>query len=138
MFQEALGKLPEFPGINPAWFVSKAVWSNVMGRLQLALGGNNKEDLGQGPVTQFLGYPVVFSEVLPKTIGASTKFGYFGDLRMASTLGLRRNFELVGDVSRYFETDEIGFRSTMRWDYNVHERGDASNPGPILQLVSAS
>jgi hypothetical protein len=57
---------------------------------------------------------------------------------MASTLGLRRNFELVGDVSRYFETDEIGFRSTMRWDYNVHERGDASNPGPILQLVSAS
>jgi HK97 family phage major capsid protein len=138
MFQEALGKLPEFAGINPAWFVSKPVWSNVMGRLQLALGGNNKEDLGQGPVTQFLGYPVVFSEVLPKTIGASTKFGYFGDLRMASTLGLRRNFELVGDVSRYFETDEIGFRSTMRWDYNVHERGDASNPGPILQLVSAS
>jgi HK97 family phage major capsid protein len=138
MFQEALGKLPEFPGINPVWFVSKSVWANVMGRLQLAAGGNNKEDLGQGPVTQFLGYPVVFSEVLPKTIGASTKFGYFGDLRMASTLGMRRDFRLVGDVSRYFETDEIGFRSTMRWDYNIHEQGDASNAGPILQLVSAS
>jgi HK97 family phage major capsid protein len=139
MFENAVGKLPEFRGIRPAWFVHKSTWSTVMGRLQIAAGGNNKEDIGQGPsANQFLGYPVVFSEVLPKTIGASTKFGYFGDLRMASTLGLRRNFELVGDASRYFETDEIGFRSTMRWDYNVHERGDASNPGPILQLVSAS
>jgi len=139
MFENAVGKLPEFRGIRPVWFVHKSTWSTVMGRLQIAAGGNNKEDIGQGPsANQFLGYPVVFVEVLPKTIGASTKFGYFGDLRMASTLGLRRNFELVGDASRYFETDEIGFRSTMRWDYNVHEQGDASNPGPILQLVSAS
>ena len=138
MFENAIGKLPAFRGIRPVWFVHQSIWATVMGRLQIAAGGNNKEDLGQGPVNQFLGYPVVFSEVLPSTIGASTKFGYFGDLRMASTLGLRRNFELVGDVSRYFETDEIGFRSTMRWDYNVHEQGDASKPGPVLQLVSAS
>ena len=138
VFQAAAGKLPEFPGINPVWFVSKPVFWNVMARLQLAAGGNNYVDLGAGPVLQFLGYPVVFSQVLPKTIGSSTKFCYFGDLAMASTLGMRRSLTLASDPSRYFERDEIAFRSTMRWDYVVHERGSASESGPIVSLVSAA
>lgn len=138
VFQSAAGKLPEFPGINPVWFVSKPVFWNVMARLQLAAGGNNYVDLGAGPVLQFLGYPVVFAQVLPKTIGSSTKFAYFGDLSMASTLGMRRSLTLASDPSRYFERDEIAFRSTMRWDYVVHERGSASEAGPIVSLVSAS
>ena len=138
VFQAAAGKLPEFPGINPVWFVSKPVFWNVMARLQLAAGGNNYVDLGAGPVLQFLGYPVVFSQVLPKTIGGSTKFCYFGDLAMASTLGMRRSLTLASDPSRYFERDEIAFRSTMRWDYVVHERGSASEAGPIVSLVSAA
>ena len=138
VFQAAAGKLPEFPGINPVWFVSKPVFWNVMARLQLAAGGNNYVDLGAGPVLQFLGYPVVFSQVLPKSIGSSTKFAYFGDLAMASTLGMRRSLTLASDPSRYFERDEIAFRSTMRWDYVVHERGSASEAGPIVSLVSAA
>ena len=138
VFQEAVGKLPDFPGINPVWFAHKAIWSNVMGRLQLASGGNNKEDLGQGPVTSFLGYPVVFVNVMPKTVGASTKFAYFGDLALSATLGMRRRLSIAADASRYFELDQIAYRSTMRWDFNCHERGTASEAGPILSLVSAS
>lgn len=138
VFQEAVGKLPDFQGINPVWFCHKAIWSNVLGRLQLAAGGNNKEDLGQGPVTSFLGYPVVFVDVMPKTVGASTKFAYFGDLGLSATLGMRRRLSIAADASRYFELDQIAYRSTMRWDFNCHERGTASEAGPILSLVSAS
>lgn len=138
VFQDAAGSLPEYPGMNPVWFVSKPVFWNVLARLQLAAGGNNYVDLGNGPVLQFMGYPVAFSQVLPKTIGASTKFAYFGDLGMASTLGLRRGLSIAVDGSRYFELDQIAHRSTMRWDFNCHERGDASNAGPIVSLVSAS
>lgn len=134
VFQEAVGALPEHPGINPVWYCHKAVYWNVLARLQLALGGNNYADLGGGPVLQFLGYPVVFSQVLPSTIAASSKFAYFGDLAMASTLGLRRGLSISSDASRYFELDQIAYRSTMRWDYNVHERGDASNAGPVIRL----
>lgn len=138
VFQEAVGKLPDFLGINPVWFAHKAIWSNVMGRLQLASGGNTKEDLGQGPVTSFLGYPVVFVNVMPKTVGASTKFAYFGDLGLSATLGVRRRLAIAADSSRYFELDQIAYRSTMRYDFNCHERGTASEAGPILSLVSAS
>lgn len=138
VFQEAVGKLPDFTGINPAWFCSKAIWSNVLGRLQTAAGGNNVEDLGKGPVPYFQGYPVVFVNVMPKTVGASTKFAYFGDLGLSATLGVRRRLSIAADASRYFELDQIAYRSTMRWDFNCHERGTASEAGPILSLVSAS
>jgi HK97 family phage major capsid protein len=138
VFQEAVGKLPDFPGINPVWFCHKAIWSNVLGRLQLASGGNNKDDLGNGPVVQFLGYPVVFVNVMPKTITGSTKFAHFGDLGIASTLGMRRRLSIAADASRFFVEDQIAYRSTMRWDWNCHERGTASEAGPILTIVAAA
>jgi HK97 family phage major capsid protein len=138
VFQEAVGKLPDFPGINPVWFCHKAIWSNVLGRLQLASGGNNKDDLGNGPVVQFLGYPVVFVNVMPKTITGSSKFAHFGDLGMSATLGMRRRLSIAADASRYFELDQIAYRSTMRWDWNCHERGTASEAGPILTVQAAA
>ena len=138
VFQEAVGKLPDYQGIQPVWFCHKAIWSNVLGRLQLAAGGNNKEDLGNGPVTSFLGYPVVFVNVMPKTVSGGTKFAYFGDLGLSATLGLRRRLSIAADASRYFELDQIAYRSTMRWDFNCHERGTASEAGPIISLVAAA
>jgi HK97 family phage major capsid protein len=104
----------------------------------LASGGNNKEDLGSGPVTSFLGYPVVFVNVMPKTVSGGTKFAYFGDLGLSATLGMRRRLSIAADASRYFELDQIAYRSTMRWDFNCHERGTASEAGPILSLVAAA
>ncbi len=66
-FHAAVGKLPVYPGMQPAWFIHSAGYHNSMARLQIAAGGNNKVDLGDGPVLQFMGYPVVFSQVLPST-----------------------------------------------------------------------
>jgi HK97 family phage major capsid protein len=138
VFQEAVGKLPEFAGMNPVWFCHKAVFWNVLARLQLAAGGNNYVDLGSGPVLQFMGYPVQFTQVMPSTISGGTKLAYIGDLSMASTLGLRRGVSVVADSSRYMEFDQTAFRSITRWDYNVHEIGDASNAGPIVQVKAAA
>jgi HK97 family phage major capsid protein len=138
VFQDAVSKIPQFPGIQPRWFVHSAVYWNVMARLQLAAGGNNVSDLGNGPVMQFMGYPVVFSQALPSTVGASTKFAYFGDLSLAATRGVRRGISIAADASRYFEFDQTAIRSTLRYDINIHERGTASVAGPMVSLVSAS
>ena len=138
VFQEAVGKLPDFAGINPVWFCHKAIWSNVLGRLQLASGGNTTENYGAGPVPAFLGYPVVFVNVMPKTISGSSKFAHFGDLGLSATLGVRRRLAIAADASRYFELDQIAYRSTMRYDFNCHERGTASEAGPILTIVAAA
>jgi HK97 family phage major capsid protein len=138
VFQDAVSKLPQFPGIRPVWFVHSANYWNVMARLQLAAGGNNVTDLGNGPVMQFMGYPVVFSQTLPATVGASTKFAYFGDLSLAATKGNRRGVTIAADSSRYFEFDQTAIRSTLRYDISIHEKGTASVAGPIVQLVSAA
>jgi HK97 family phage major capsid protein len=133
-FQEAVGKLPEFPGIQPAWYVHKAVYHASMGRLQMAAGGNTVQDLGNGPVLQFLGYPVRFIQTLPSTAASATKIAYFGDLAMAATMGTRRGVTLRADESLYFAQDALALRVTERFDINVHERGTASVAGPLLMI----
>lgn len=136
VFQDAVSKIPQFPGIAPRWFVNSAVYWNVMARVQLAAGGNTVENIGSGPVLQFMGYPVTFAQTLPKTIAASTKFAYFGDLSMAATKGNRRGVSIAADASRYFEFDQTAIRSTLRYDIDIHERGTASEAGPIVQLAA--
>lgn len=136
VFQDAVSKIPQFPGIAPRWFVNSAVYWNVMARLQLAAGGNTVENIGGGPVLQFMGYPVTFAQTLPKTIAASTKFAYFGDLSMAATKGNRRGVSIAADASRYFEFDQTAIRSTLRYDIDIHERGTDSEAGPIVQLAA--
>jgi len=133
-FMTTVGKLPQFPGIQPAWYVHKAVYYASMARLQIAAGGNAVSDLGSGPVMQFLGYPVRFINTLPSTASSGTKIAYFGDLAMAATMGTRRGVTLRADESIYFAQDALALRVTERFDINVHERGTASEAGPLLMI----
>jgi HK97 family phage major capsid protein len=133
-FMQTVGKLPEFPGIQPAWYVHKAVYYASMARLQIAAGGNAVSDLGSGPVMQFLGYPVRFINTLPSTAASGTKIAYFGDLAMAATMGTRRGVTLRADESIYFAQDALALRVTERFDINVHERGTATAAGPLLMI----
>lgn len=139
-FEALIGKLPQFPGIMPKFYVHSAVYWASMARLMDAAGGNTVENLGNGPVRSFLGYPVEFVQVLPSTTGtlASTNLLYFGDLSMACTMGSRRGAEIATDSSVYFTSDAIAIRATERFDINVHERGTASTAGPMLALKTAA
>jgi HK97 family phage major capsid protein len=129
-----------FPGIQPKWYVHSAVYWASMARLMDAVGGNTNATLAAGPEKQFLGYPVEFAQVLPGTTGSSvsTILCYFGDLAMASTMGVRRGVSVMTDQSVYFTSDAIAIRATERYDVQVHERGDASNAGAIVALKTAA
>jgi HK97 family phage major capsid protein len=133
-FEAVVAALPEFPGIQPAWYIHKALFHTTMGRLQVAAGGNTVSDLGNGPVMQFLGYPVRFIQTLPSAAATNVKIAYFGDLAMAATMGTRRGVTLRADESVYFAQDALALRVTERFDINVHERGTASVAGPIIAL----
>lgn len=133
-FEQVVGMLPEFPGISPAWYMSKVAFYATAGRLQNAAGGNNTIDLGNGPVLSFLGYPVRFVETLPKAAASSEYIAYFGDLAMTATMGTRRGVEIRSDQSLGFASDSIYIRCTERFDINVHERGTASDAGPMIAL----
>jgi HK97 family phage major capsid protein len=133
-FEAVVAKLPEFPGIQPAWYIHKALFHTTMGRLQVAAGGNTVADLGNGPVMQFLGYPVRFIQTLPSAASTNVKIAYFGDLAMAATMGTRRGVTLRADESVYFAQDALALRVTERFDINIHERGTDTVAGPIICL----
>lgn len=133
-FQTVVGKLPDFRGIQPAWYFNKAAYWATAANLQLAAGGNAVADLGSGPVLQFMGYPVRLIENLPGTEGSGVKFAYFGDLAMTATMGNRRGVEIRSDSSVGFVSDTIYIRCTERFDINVHEVGTASAAGPLVML----
>jgi len=135
-FEAMAGKLPDFPGITPAWFISKEGYYASMHRLLSAAGGNDMNNLMSGGGMTFLGHPVVFVNVLNKTLTAqtNTKLLAFGDLRMAALFGDRRGVTLSLTDQRYWDEDQIAIKATERFDINVHSKGTASEEGALLIL----
>lgn len=141
VFEDAIGKLPRFPGIRPAWYMHSAGFYASAARLMDAAGGNTIQTL-QGGVSgvSFLGYPVVFTQVLENRLTGTNGlvFGYFGDLSMAVAMGSRSGIEVSADASRYFEYDQLAIRVKERFDINVHETGTATAAGPVVALKFAA
>lgn len=136
-FINMIALLPEYPGIMPEWYISKAGWAASMLRLAAAAGGNTAREVEGGYVAEYLGYPVNFVNVMNRTLTAQTSTSglcYFGDLRMATVMGNRRGMSVMLSDQRYFEFDQIGIKGTQRFDINVHSVGTATEAGAIVQL----
>jgi len=136
-FESMVGKLPIYAQQNAKWFISKAGWAASMLRLVDAAGGNTIADLSAGATPRFLGYEVVWSQVMNSTLTAQTStegLVFFGDLAQAVAFGSRRGIELAISADRYFEYDQLGIRGTERFDIVAHEVGTSSVPGSIIQL----
>lgn len=136
-FEDMVGKLPMYPGIRPAWFIHKAGWAASMQRLLDAAGGNSIADLQAGAGPSFLGYPVVFTQVMNSTLTAQTSTDglcYFGDLEMACLFGDRRMLTVRSSEHRYFDQDQIAVLGTERIDITVHSTGTASAAGAVIML----
>jgi len=136
-FESVVGSCKMWAGIQPKWYISQAGWAASMQRLANAAGGVTMAELAGGMQPQFLGYPVVISQVLTSALTGTTglRACYFGDLRLGSYLGTRRGISIAVDSSRYFEQDSIAIKATQRFDINVHDRGTASASGGIIGLV---
>lgn len=139
-FESMMGKLPEYPGIRPEWFISKAGWAASMARLADAAGGNTRMDVAEGPPrTMYLGFPVNWCQGMNSTLTPQTSTAglvFFGDLSMAAILGDRRGMAIAISSDRYFEYDMIGIRGTSRFDIVIHSRGTSSVPGAIVSLTT--
>jgi HK97 family phage major capsid protein len=111
-----------------------------MEALASAAGGVTMMDLQKGMQPTFLGDPVVFTQALPITSAtqASTIVAYYGDLKLATTMGTRRMMTVKADESYYFNQDAIAIRCTERYDIVVHEVGTSSVAGPLVALKTAS
>lgn len=137
-FLGMIGKLPQFPGIQPEWYIHKAGWAASMLRLQAAAGGNTIATLQDGAGRYaYMGYPVNFVQCMNSTLADQANAAgicYLGDLRMATTMGNRRGIGLKVSTDRYLEFDQIGILATERYDINVHDVGDTSIAGAVVML----
>jgi HK97 family phage major capsid protein len=136
-FESIIGQAKEWAGYSPKWYISKAGWASSMQRLANAVGGNDNMSIANGTPASFLGYPVVWSQVLESRLTGTTggTFCFFGDLRQGTYLGSRRDVRLALDSSRYFEQDSIALRATQRYDIRVHDVGTSTASGGIVRGI---
>lgn len=146
-FEGTVGLLPQYADPRAEWYVHKSFFHTVMQKLELAAGGVTAREISEGdrrsrPI--FLGYPVNFAQVMPRTEANSQVCALFGDLAMAATFGDRRRRTMFTDPYSLSTKDQILVRSTERIDINVHDVGNASAsagsrvPGPVVGLITAA
>lgn len=141
-FENAVGLLPEFAGMQPAWFISKVGWATSMLRLQMASGGTDAAQVAAGGQYQFLGIPVVIvpGTILPtaQTGLTSTFHAYLGDMRLAVKFGSRKDIALASDPYTLMSQRLVRLFGAQRFDINVHSVGSASEVGPIIAIKTAA
>jgi len=147
-FESVCGTLPDYAdNDNTSWVVHRLVYYTVLKRLELAAGGATASEIAEGtrrPRPLFLGYPVVFSQVMPSAAGNSQVCALLGDFNTGAKFGDRRDESIefddtvvVGGQS-VWERDQIAVKGTERMDINVHEFGSSSVSGAIVGLETAA
>lgn len=133
-FHAVLGLMPAYAIQSGMvkWYCSSAFFHQVMQGLMYAAGGNTVSNVAGGVGLQFLGYPVVLSQVMPSTTAVSQLGCIAAALPLGAVLGSRREVQLASSTDRYFELDQIAVRGTTRFDINVHDLD------PIVGLRTAA
>jgi len=141
-FTSLMAKLPEYARMSPgtAFFCSSATYAASMAKVMYGQGGVTIRETSSGTPYTFMGYPVVISQVLNSTLGtdASKVKVLFGNLRLAATMGTRREIEVKVSDEYGYATDQIALRATTRFDINVHDVGNNSTAGPIVALRTST
>lgn len=132
-----VGALPANALDNACWYCSAYAFAMTMVRLGASVGQDVTDPRGP-PLRYYLGFPVWCTSVLPGNTSITGKVSIlFGDLRQAATLGSRRAISVTQSERRWLELDQLAIKGSERFDINVHDLGDATNPGMIAGLVGA-
>jgi HK97 family phage major capsid protein len=135
-FTTVMGSVENVNPARLAFVCSRQFFAQVM--LRVDKTANQFKELtmgGLGGDATFLGYPVFFSQVLPKASGSNIKSCYFGDFTGGTMLGDRRQLEIQTSDQFYFNNDSIAVRGTSRFCVDIHGDGRGSTYGPVVCLV---
>jgi len=142
-FLGVAARLPEYADQFAKWFVSKSFYYNTMCRVALAAGGVTAKEIEDQRTRTFLGYSVVFAQVMPKVEANDQVCAILGDLTMGARLGDRRIYTMALSDQARFAQDDLMLKATARFDINIHSVGNASasaderQAGPIVGLITA-
>jgi HK97 family phage major capsid protein len=141
-FEGCAGILPDYADDGSVkWFVHRYFYWTVMVKLALAAGGVNATEVVLGAGTrqkQYLGYPVEFTQVMPRAEANSQICALLANLRLGLILGTRGGLVIDQSTERYFEMGLVAARARNRVAINAHGVGDTTNAGPICGLITAA
>jgi HK97 family phage major capsid protein len=147
-FQATVGKLPQYAD-DPevAWVVHRTFFYEVMNKLELAAGGVTSMEIQKSERRQrplFLGYPVEFSQVMPRVTASAQVCALLGSFNLAAKMGHNPSMDDISfsqDATvageSVFERYQIAVRGCEMVDLVVHDYGDATNAGPVVGLKTA-
>lgn len=131
--------LPDYARMNAKFYCSRVAAEMVFGSIKASGGGNNITDLNGNVGMNYLGYPIVVSQVLPN--GPSTDYSslamlFFGDLTLSSSLAERRGIRIARSDEYRWVQDDISLKVTERIDIINHDIGSstAGDYGAIVSL----
>ena len=133
--------IPEYADTADAkFYMNRAFFQQVVCNDLDALTGNGFFDLtaAPGPNPTLFGYPVVYTQVMPKdpTPAVGSPLVVFGNLKTGSIMGSRRDLRIQVSDQVGFISDSLYFRATERFGFNFHDPGDATNAGSAVVLVA--
>lgn len=133
-----MGVLPQYAVGNAKFYMSQQAFYTSVAGLLAAAGGNRLDILSNAVEKRLLGFSVAIAQKLPiiQTTLTGKAMLFFGDLNKAAMMGERRGVTIKRSDHRYFENDQIGLLGTERFDVNVHDFGDNTNPGPLVAMVA--
>ena len=131
--------IPEYADTADAkFYMNRAFFQQVVCNDLDALSGNGFFDLtaAPGPNPTLFGYPVVYTQVMPKdpTPAVGSPLVVFGNLKTGSIMGSRRDLRIQVSDQVGFISDSLYFRATERFGFNFHDPGDATNAGSAVVL----
>ena len=122
------------------FYMNRAFFQQVVCNDLDALSGNGFFDLtaAPGPNPTLFGYPVVYTQVLPKdpTPAVGSPLVVFGNLKTGSIMGSRRDLRIQVSDQVGFISDSLYFRATERFGFNFHDLPTASVCGSVAVLVA--
>ena len=142
-FRKVCGQLPASAEANAKWFVSKGFfWNTILPLLWAESAGQpilgTPTYFEQGPTKFLLGFPVEFTQAMPKVEANSQICALLGDLRQGVLLGERKALSIARSDHVHFKTDEIAVRGLERIAIVPYGVGDTTDAGTICGLITAA
>ncbi len=136
-FTELMGSVEYVNAARLKFACSRQFFVQVMMRLDKATSQFKDISTGNLGGGTFMGYDVVFSQVMPTATASSQKCVYFGDFVGGSMIGDRQMLEIASSEHALFTTDSIAIRATSRFNVNIHGAGRGETYGPICALKTS-
>jgi len=120
------------------WYMSSEFFWTCIAGLIMDAGGRTMMETSRGPVLAFLGSPVEITPSMPRTEANSQIACLYGDLRLSSTHGVRKELTIEQDTSVKFIERQVAVLGTQRHALSNHTLGDDTTAGPMVGLITAA